>query len=171
MYLRVGLKKVTRRLVHLPGKDFYLFYRYLHSHPPTHLCKWISIKRDVQQWLTCKWNTTTPDSFTRPFNPIYLNHQHECAIVFRHKFTFRQKYITIFTDVGRIHADNNIYPGPLSTKRADVLPQDLVKSRSLGIRVQIFQSLREIWQVPRQQRCRDVCQISERYDHHSTQSE
>ena len=28
----------------------------------------------------------------------------------------------------------------------------------------------EIWQAPRQQRCRDVCQISERYDNYNIQS-
>ena len=28
----------------------------------------------------------------------------------------------------------------------------------------------EIWQAPRQQRCRDACQISERYDHYNIQS-
>ena len=27
----------------------------------------------------------------------------------------------------------------------------------------------EIWEAPRQERCRDVCQISERYDHHNIQ--
>ena len=28
----------------------------------------------------------------------------------------------------------------------------------------------EIWQAPRQQRCRDACQISERYDHYNIRS-
>ena len=33
-----------------------------------------------------------------------------------------------------------------------------------------FFSHPEIWQAPRQQRCRDACQISERYDHCNIQS-
>ena len=33
-----------------------------------------------------------------------------------------------------------------------------------------FSNCAEIWQAPRQQRCRDACQISERYNHHNIQS-
>ena len=47
-------------------------------------------------------------------------------------------------------------PGPLFTKRTDVLPQDLITSRSPDIRSNRF----KIWQAPWQQRCRDACQIS-----------
>ena len=58
-------------------------------------------------------------------------------------------------------------PGPLFTKRRDVLLQDLMKSRSRDIRINLDSSNRsKIWKAARQQSCRDACQISERYDHH-----
>ena len=50
------------------------------------------------------------------------------------------------------------YSGPLFPKRTDVLPQNLAKFRSREIRLETFQ------------RCRDVCQISERCDHYNIQS-
>ena len=58
-------------------------------------------------------------------------------------------------------------PGPLFTKRTDVLPQDLVKSRSHEIRVEIFPIA---LQFDRQQCCRHACKISERYDNCNIQS-
>ena len=54
----------------------------------------------------------------------------------------------------------------LFTKRTDVLAQRLVKSRNREIRVCLdFFNRPEIWQAPQQQRCRDVCQMSERHNH------
>ena len=54
---------------------------------------------------------------------------------------------------------------PLFTKRTHVLPEDLVKSRSLD-----FSKRSEIWQETRQQHCRDSCQIREQYDLYTFQS-
>ena len=47
--------------------------------------------------------------------------------------------------------------GPLFTKRTDVLSQDLVRSRGREIRGLDYFNRSEIWQVTRQQRCRDAC--------------
>ena len=60
--------------------------------------------------------------------------------------------------------------GPLFTKPLDVLPwrsREVSKSRDTGLD---FFNCSEIWQAPRQQRCRDACQISVRNDHYNTQS-
>ena len=48
-----------------------------------------------------------------------------------------------------------------------------VKSREVskpGDSAVDFSNRSEIWQAPRRQRCRDACQISERYYHYNTQS-
>ena len=60
--------------------------------------------------------------------------------------------------------------GPLFTNRTDVLPQDLVKSRSRRDSCVDFSIYSEIWRAPRQQCCRDSCQVSERYDPCNIQS-
>ena len=57
--------------------------------------------------------------------------------------------------------------GPLFTKRTDVLRQDLAKSWDSGLNLS---HCSEIWLAPRQHRCRDACQILERYDHYNNQS-
>ena len=57
--------------------------------------------------------------------------------------------------------------GPLFTKRQDVLPQDLVKSLNLWDSGLGLNNRSDMWQAPRQQRYRDACQISERYDQHN----
>ena len=57
----------------------------------------------------------------------------------------------------------------LFTKRTDVLPQDLCevsKQRESGLDTS---NCSEIRQAPRQQHCRNACQISERYDNHNFQ--
>ena len=41
------------------------------------------------------------------------------------------------------------------------------KERDLGLN---FSNRSDIWQAPRQQRCRDACQISEQYNHYNIQS-
>ena len=43
--------------------------------------------------------------------------------------------------------------------------REISKPRDSGLD---FSNRSEIWQAPRQQRCRDACQISERYDHFDT---
>ena len=58
--------------------------------------------------------------------------------------------------------------GPLFTKRTGFLPQDLVKYRSRENRIYTLLNRYEIWQAHRQHRCRDACQLSERYGHHHT---
>ena len=55
-----------------------------------------------------------------------------------------------------------IGPGPLFTKRTDVLPQDVAKSRRRKIQIKTFSNRSAIWQAPRQHRCRNACQFSER---------
>ena len=45
--------------------------------------------------------------------------------------------------------------------------REVSKTRDSGLD---FSNRFEISQAPRQQRCRDTCQISERYDHYNTQS-
>ena len=52
----------------------------------------------------------------------------------------------------------------------DVLPQNLEKSRNREIHIYIFSIALKIWLAPPQQRCRDACKISERYNHNNTQS-
>ena len=52
-----------------------------------------------------------------------------------------------------------------STKRADVLPQDFVKSRSRKIHIQTFPIALKF-----KRRCRDACQNSERYDHYNART-
>ena len=68
--------------------------------------------------------------------------------------------------------NNGFLPGPLLTKRTDVLRQDLVKSRllkpqesSLG-----FSNHSKLWQAPLQPHCQYACQISEWYNHYGIQS-
>ena len=64
---------------------------------------------------------------------------------------------------------STISPGPLFTKRVGVPPQDLVdvsKPRDSELDVS---NRPDIWQAPRQQRCRCICQIAERYNHYNTQ--
>ena len=61
--------------------------------------------------------------------------------------------------------------GPLFTKPTDVL--NTVRSRKASKPRDScldFSNRSEIWQAPRHQRCRDTCQISERYDHDNIQS-
>ena len=53
--------------------------------------------------------------------------------------------------------------GQLTTKRTNVLPQDTVNSRSREISGLYFSNRPDIWQTPWQQRCKDACQILERY--------
>ena len=60
--------------------------------------------------------------------------------------------------------------GPLFTKRTDVLPQDLVKSRSSADSGLDFSNRFAIRQAPRHQCCRDTCRISEWYDHYTIHS-
>ena len=57
------------------------------------------------------------------------------------------------------------HSGLLYSKRTGMLPQDLLKSRSLD-----FSNRSEIWQAFRQQHCLDACQILERYDHYNIQT-
>ena len=45
--------------------------------------------------------------------------------------------------------------------------REVSKPRDSGLD---FSNRSQIWQAPRQQRCRDACQISERYDHYNIQS-
>ena len=45
--------------------------------------------------------------------------------------------------------------------------REVSKSRDFGLDIS---NRSEIWQAPRQQRCQDVCQISDRYDYYSNQS-
>ena len=45
--------------------------------------------------------------------------------------------------------------------------REVSKPRDWGLN---FANHSDIWQAPRQQRCRDACQISERYDHYNIQS-
>ena len=58
------------------------------------------------------------------------------------------------------------YPRPRFTKRTDVLVQDS-KPWDSGLD---FPNRSKIWQAPRQQRCWDACQISERYNRCNIQS-
>ena len=57
-----------------------------------------------------------------------------------------------------------VTPGPLITKWTKHLTArsgEVSKPRDSGLD---FSNRSEIWQAPRQQRCRDACQISKRYD-------
>ena len=56
--------------------------------------------------------------------------------------------------------------GSTSTKRANVLPQDLANSRSREIQVYTFPIALKFDRL----RCRDACEISERYDNYKIQS-
>ena len=59
-----------------------------------------------------------------------------------------------------------VRPGPLVTKRTEILPQDLVKYRSREIHLQTFPIALKF----DRQRCWDACQFLERYDHYNAQS-
>ena len=51
--------------------------------------------------------------------------------------------------------------------RLTVRSREVSKPRDWGL---VFYNRSVIWQARRQQRCRDVCQISERHDHYNVQS-
>ena len=73
----------------------------------------------------------------------------------------------IFQNGNSLKVTLHTNPGPLFTKRADVLPQDFVKSRIREVRVQTFPIALKFH---RHMRCRDASQISERYDDYNIQS-
>ena len=76
--------------------------------------------------------------------------------------------ISLTTDKTACYVDPLRRSGSLFTKQWDVFPQDFVKSRSREIRV-YFPNRFEFWYAARQLRCRDACQISERYDQYDIQ--
>ena len=60
--------------------------------------------------------------------------------------------------------------GHLFTKQTDILLQDLMEYRCCEIRVLDFSNRSECGQAPRQQRFRDACLLSERYDNYNMPS-
>ena len=64
-----------------------------------------------------------------------------------------------------------MHPGPLFTKETGVRlttrSREVSKPRDAGLG---FSNSFDIWQESRQQRYRDACHISERYDHYNTLS-
>ena len=57
--------------------------------------------------------------------------------------------------------------GVITSGRLTARSREVSKPRDSSLD---FFNCSEIWQAPRQQRCRDACQISERNDHYNTQS-
>ena len=69
----------------------------------------------------------------------------------------------------QLNKDQNV-PGLLFTKQTDIVLQDLMEYRSCEIRVLDCSNRSECGQAPRQQRFRDACLFSERYNNYNMPS-
>ena len=88
----------------------------------------------------------------------------------RDKYIFSRFRYAEGIDFRIILRETFLEPGPLFSKRTDALPQDPAKSRNRETWVLDFFNRSEIRQAHRQQRCRDVCAILERFDNYNNKS-